>query len=174
LRIVRPSVIYGPHNRGNVYNLVRQALGWSFVFVGPRSVVKSIAFVENMAGFLLHVLEHDARDTVFNYCDEPALSTWDMVQLVRRLGAVRGPLVGVPATPSLLAARVLDRGPRSLRDRFGSMKIEKFMRPTRLSRARATATGYVQRVAMEEALRRTVAWVRSADGRARTRAPARP
>ena len=51
LVIVRPTVIFGPGNRGNVYNLLRQiANGW-FAMFGDGRNVKSMAYVENVAKF---------------------------------------------------------------------------------------------------------------------------
>src|SRR5258708_25558299 len=38
LCMVRPSVIYGPENRGNVYNLIRQVLSPLFIFPNPKNV----------------------------------------------------------------------------------------------------------------------------------------
>ena len=52
LTIVRPTVVFGPRNRGNVYNLLRQMASGRFAMVGSGKNVKSMAFVENVASFL--------------------------------------------------------------------------------------------------------------------------
>jgi nucleoside-diphosphate-sugar epimerase len=159
LRIIRPSVIFGPHNRGNVYNLIRQIRSRFFVFPDKRDVVKSTAFVENVAGFFLHLLRSETNEVVFNYCDRPQLTTFELIQRVREIGAARMPLVAVPPAFVLGAASIVDRGPRSLRDRFGTMKVKKLMRATWLSDARALSSGYKQPVDTQAALRATVGWI---------------
>ena len=52
LTIVRPTVIFGEQNRGNVYNLLRQIAGGKFPMVGNGKNKKSMAYVENAAAFL--------------------------------------------------------------------------------------------------------------------------
>lgn len=43
--IIRPTVIYGPENYGNVYNLIDKIYKRRFIFVGDGSNIKSIAYV---------------------------------------------------------------------------------------------------------------------------------
>ena len=43
--IIRPTVIFGERNRGNVYNLLHQIAGGHFLMVGKGKNVKSMAYV---------------------------------------------------------------------------------------------------------------------------------
>ena len=52
LIIVRPTVIFGEGNRGNVYNLLNQVASRRFVMFGNGKNIKSMAYVENIAAFL--------------------------------------------------------------------------------------------------------------------------
>ena len=56
LAIVRPTVIFGEQNRGNVYNLLRQIASGRFVMVGAGRNTKSMAYVGNVAAFLSELL----------------------------------------------------------------------------------------------------------------------
>jgi GlcNAc-P-P-Und epimerase len=56
LVIIRPTVVFGEQNRGNVYNLLRYLADGRFVMVGSGRNVKSMAYVENIAAFLEHSL----------------------------------------------------------------------------------------------------------------------
>ena len=49
LTIIRPTVVFGPGNRGNVYNLLRQLQSGSFVMGGNGQTSKSVADGENVA-----------------------------------------------------------------------------------------------------------------------------
>ena len=52
LVIIRPTVVFGEQNRGNVYNLLRQIASGKFVMVGHGENRKSMAYVENIAAFI--------------------------------------------------------------------------------------------------------------------------
>jgi nucleoside-diphosphate-sugar epimerase len=56
LVIVRPTVIFGEGNRGNVYNLLKQIASRRFVMFGNGRNRKSMAYVENVAAFLEYSL----------------------------------------------------------------------------------------------------------------------
>ena len=53
--IVRPAVVFGEGNRGNVYELLRQIMARRFVMVGSGRNRKSIAYVGNLSAFLMYV-----------------------------------------------------------------------------------------------------------------------
>ena len=52
LVIVRPTVIFGEGNRGNVYNLFSQIASGRFLMIGGGKNMKSMAYVENVVAFL--------------------------------------------------------------------------------------------------------------------------
>lgn len=71
LIVVRPTVIFGEGNRGNVYNLLQQIASKKFLMIGSGHNRKSIAYVGNVAKFLFACLDHDERMSLFNYVDQP-------------------------------------------------------------------------------------------------------
>jgi nucleoside-diphosphate-sugar epimerase len=81
LTIIRPTVIFGEKNRGNVYNLLHQIAKGFFPMVGNGKNRKSMNYVENVAAFIEYELTHNTEpgEHLFNYCDEPA---YDMNHLV--------------------------------------------------------------------------------------------
>lgn len=79
LVIVRPTVIFGEGNRGNVYNLMKQVIEGPFLMVGRGSNIKSMSYVENVASFLLKSLERRAGVHLYNYVDKPDMSVKDLV-----------------------------------------------------------------------------------------------
>lgn len=52
LVIVRPTVIFGEQNRGDVYNLLRQIATGRFIIFGSGANRKSMASVQSIAEFL--------------------------------------------------------------------------------------------------------------------------
>jgi len=84
LTIIRPTVVFGPGNRGNVYNLLRQLQSGSFVMVGNGQNSKSMAYVENVAAFFAHALNFGPGVHLYNYVDKPDYTMNDLVRLVRK------------------------------------------------------------------------------------------
>lgn len=81
LTIIRPTVIFGEKNRGNVYNLLHQIAKGFFPMVGNGKNRKSMNYIENVVAFIEYELTHNTEpgEHLFNYCDEPA---YDMNNLV--------------------------------------------------------------------------------------------
>ena len=74
LAVVRPTVVFGERNRGNVYNLLRQLASGVFVMVGSGQNMKSMAYVGNVVEFLFAMIRAPERKLVFNYVDKPDLT----------------------------------------------------------------------------------------------------
>jgi nucleoside-diphosphate-sugar epimerase len=101
LVIVRPSVVFGPGNRGNVYNLLAQIASGRFVMVGDGLNRKSMAYVENIVAFLIQAHLAASGVATYNYADKPDFDMNGLVALIRReLGSGDG--VG-PRLPLWLA-----------------------------------------------------------------------
>ena len=66
LVIVRPTVVFGERNRGNVFNLLRQIASGKFVMVGDGLNRKSMAYVENVAAFLEYSLDFKPGVHIYN------------------------------------------------------------------------------------------------------------
>lgn len=79
LTIIRPTVVFGEGNRGNVYNLLHQIQSGKFIMIGAGKNTKSMAYVGNIAAFLRAVTEAEAGYHLFNYIDGP---DYDMNTLV--------------------------------------------------------------------------------------------
>lgn len=83
LVVVRPTVVFGERNRGNVYNLLKQIASGIFVMIGAGMNRKSMAYVGNVAAFLVHMLRAPAGVHVCNYVDKPDFDMNSLVTLAR-------------------------------------------------------------------------------------------
>ena len=83
LIIVRPTVIFGEGNRGNVFNLLNQIASGKFLMVGRGENKKSMAYIGNIVAFLETCIATDRRYGVFNYVDTPDLTMNELVSQVR-------------------------------------------------------------------------------------------
>lgn len=84
--IIRPTVIFGERNRGNVYNLLRQIASGRFLMVGNGRNKKSMAYVGNIVALVKYMIDNvNTGYNVFNYVDKPDV---DMNQLVTHVSHV--------------------------------------------------------------------------------------
>lgn len=84
LLVVRPTVVFGEDNRGNVYNLIKQITSGRFMMVGDGKNQKSMAYVQNIAAFLLTCITTKTTYGVYNYVDTPDYDMNTLVADVRK------------------------------------------------------------------------------------------
>lgn len=83
LIIVRPTVIFGEGNRGNVFNLLNQIASGKFLMVGKGQNKKSIAYIGNIVAFLEACISSKETYAVYNYVDTPDFTMDELVKRVR-------------------------------------------------------------------------------------------
>ncbi len=83
LIIVRPTVIFGEGNRGNVFNLLNQIASGKFLMVGKGENKKSMAYIGNIVAFLETCVATEQKYGVYNYIDTPDLTMYELVSQVR-------------------------------------------------------------------------------------------
>ena len=83
LIIVRPTVIFGEGNRGNVFNLLNQIASGKFLMVGKGENKKSMAYIGNIVAFLEACIVTEQKYGVYNYVDTPDLTMNELVSQVR-------------------------------------------------------------------------------------------
>ena len=159
LVIVRPTVVFGERNRGNVYQLVRQIMGRRFVMIGSGRNRKSMAYVGNVSAFLVHVLNLGAGTHLFNYADGPDLSMDELVRTIRfALG--RRPVVGarIPYVVGYMGGVVCDLAAAVTKRRLpiSAVRVQKFCSTTTFTANRVVATGFRPPICLREALMKTI------------------
>lgn len=83
LMIIRPTVIFGEGNRGNVYNLFNQIASKKFLMVGKGRNKKSMAYVGNIVAFLEECILSNKNYGLYNYADFPDLTMNELVRQIR-------------------------------------------------------------------------------------------
>ncbi len=109
LVIIRPTVVFGEGNRGNVYNLLHQIASGRFIMVGPGTNKKSMAYVGNVADALIHGLTLGPGVHIFNYVDTPDMDMNGLVALVNQsLGRSSSTRWRLPLPLALAGGFILD------------------------------------------------------------------
>jgi GlcNAc-P-P-Und epimerase len=160
LVIVRPTVVFGEGNRGNVYNLAHQVAAGRFVMVGDGKNRKSMAYVDNVADFLVHVLAIPGGTHTFNYADGP---DFDMNALVSTIRERLGKSPGIPFRLPYSIGMALGRAADAVTDfigkplPFSSVRVQKFCASTQVVSDKARLAGFEPAVAVKEAVERFIA-----------------
>lgn len=159
LIIVRPTVIFGEGNRGNVYNLLYQIASGKFVMVGKGENKKSMAYIGNIVAFLEAAVATDQRYGVYNYVDTPDLTMNDLVSQVRK--KLRGKIGVGPRLPhwlGLLLGYIADFvswvSGRNLP--VSSIRVKKFVSSTEFKSGKASLDGFKAPFLLSEGIERTL------------------
>jgi len=159
LIIVRPTVVFGEQNRGNVYNLLQQIASGKFVMVGSGTNIKSMAYVENVAAFMeFLVARPSAGIQVYNYVDKPDYDMNALISKVRHiLGQSDSERIRIPYTLGYLGGLFYDLLALISRKPYpvSSIRIKKFCATTQFD-ASYPKTGFEPPVPISEGLERTV------------------
>lgn len=159
LVIIRPTVVFGENNRGNVYNLLRQLVKGPFLMVGSGKNKKSMSYVANVVDFLLSRLTLSPGQYLYNYADKPDLSMNELIAIVD--GIVKHPRSGSLRLPRGLAMimawgldRVADITGRSFP--VSQIRIKKFTANTIYHANELVREGYQAPHDMMAALQQTI------------------
>lgn len=159
LTIIRPTVVFGEGNRGNVYNLLNQIASGRFVMVGNGENKKSLAYVGNIVAFLNAAVEHGDGYALYNYIDEPDFDMNRLVSKVRHfLGRKEKVGVRLPYFVGIVLGYVADSIAYVTGKRLpiSSVRVKKFCASTSFKSNKSTLDGFVAPFDLEEALQKTV------------------
>lgn len=159
LIIVRPTVIFGEGNRGNVYNLLKQISSGKFVMVGKGTNRKSMAYIGNIVAFLEKCIETDRKYAVVNYVDTPDMDMNTLVREVRKvLKGKDGVGLRLPLWLGMLLGYVAD-GFTKITGKtlpLSSIRVKKFCSSTAFSSAKEELDGFTPPFALQQGIERTL------------------
>ena len=159
LIIVRPTVIFGEGNRGNVFNLLNQIASGRFLMVGNGKNKKSIAYVGNVVAFLEACIASDKKFVIYNYVDTPDLTMNELVSLVRL--TLKGKYGTGPRIPYWLAC-ILGYTADFVSNLSGKsfpvslIRIKKFVSTTEFTRTNAGLEDFKAPFQLTEGITRTL------------------
>jgi len=159
LTIIRPAVIFGEDNKGNVHNLLRQIASGKFIMIGNGLNKKSMAYVGNATAFIRYCLNTNTTgERIFNYVDNPDLNMKELVNEVEKSLEKNLPPVHLPYWLGLLGGFGFDLLIWITGRKFpiSSVRIKKFCTTTQFDATLAHNTGFVAPFTIAEGLNRTL------------------
>lgn len=159
LVIIRPTVVFGERNRGNVYNLLKQISSGRFVMIGTGENRKSMAYVENIASFLKYATTMFQPGVhTYNYIDKPDFTMNKLLETVNPiLGKSGMTKFRLPYWLGITIGKCFDllawiTGKRLA---ISSIRVKKFCANS-MYNTHVSETGFVPPVPFDEALKRTL------------------
>lgn len=157
LSILRPAVVFGEGNRGNVYNLITQINTGRFIMIGNGQNKKSMGYVGNIANFL-SLLAHQSGYTVYNFCDKPDLTSTDIANTIADGLGKSLPRFKLPLFLGIIAGNMFDLVAKLTGKKFpiSVIRIKKFAAETTISTENLFNSGYKPKYSLKDGINRMI------------------
>lgn len=159
LIIVRPTVIFGEGNRGNVYNLFRQIDLGRFVMIGAGKNIKSMAYIGNVVEFIEKCIFLEQTYALYNYLDSPDFDMNALVKKIRySLKGKKSVGIRLPYVLGLFLGYIADAyvGLTGKRLPISSIRVKKFCATTSFKSNADKMKNFRPPYTLEEGLTRTL------------------
>lgn len=157
--IIRPTVIFGERNRGNVYNLLKQISSGRFLMVGKGDNCKSMAYVGNIVAFVKYMIDNVTEGyNVFNYIDKPDMTMNELVPLVGKVLNKHIPQTHFPYWLGMMGGYCFDALAFVTRKKLAisSVRVKKFCATTQFCADKVLATDFKAPYTLAEGISRTL------------------
>ena len=158
LVIIRPTAVFGEENRGNVYNLLKQINSKNFIMIGNGKNKKSIAYVRNVADFIIFSTKLNSGIHIYNYIDKPDLTMNELVSLAQKELSIKPFLkFKLPYFVAIIIGMFFDIFSKILSKEMivSSIRIKKFCSNS-LFDSSVGSSGFSPKYDLKEALRKTI------------------
>lgn len=159
VNILRPTVIFGERNRGNVYNLLRQISSGKFMIIGSGKNKKSMAYVGNIVNFIQFLIINKTEGyNVYNYVDKPDFTMNELVAKVSEVLKKKIPTTHIPYALGMLGGYGFDllAAISGKKLNISSVRVKKFCATTQFNATKAHNSGFKAPFTLGEGLSRTL------------------
>ena len=156
--IIRPTVIFGERNRGNVFNLLKQISSGRFLMIGKGQNKKSMAYVGNIVAFIHNrIKKQEPGYHIFNYADKPDFTMTELSSVIERKMSLSIPKIRIPYWAGMLGGYGFDLLAIITRKKLSisSVRVKKFCATTQFDAAKAHST-FRAPYTLEEGLNNTL------------------
>jgi nucleoside-diphosphate-sugar epimerase len=159
INILRPTVIFGERNRGNVYNLLKQISSGKFLMVGKGNNKKSMAYVGNIVAFIKFLIENKTTSyNVYNYIDKPDFTMNELVGHVSKVLNKHIPMTHFPMWLGMIGGYCFDvlAAVTGKKLTVSSVRVQKFCATTQFDATKVLSTGFNAPYTLGEGLANTL------------------
>ena len=155
LVIARPSVIFGPWERGNFSLLARALRRRTFIYPGRTDTIKACAYVGELIKSLEFALALDRQVFLYNLCYPHPYSIREICEAFHQEWGLPLPRFTAPAVPMLAAAWFFEKlESAGIRTGIGRARVRKLVESTHIVPGALLEEGYEFETDLAEGLRR--------------------
>ncbi len=157
LVIVRPGVVFGPGEGGNVSRLVKAVIHRYFCYMGNRDTRKAGTYVKELCRAMLWTLQQQKTQgrhfTLFNMSMNPGPSIEEYVETACRVAGIRRTVPAIPYPLLLATAYVIDllARPLGIRHPFSPVRIRKLVNSNDIYPGYLVKHGYAYQYTLDSA-----------------------
>jgi len=158
LVIVRPGVVFGPGEGGNVSRLIKAVRNRYFFYTGNQKTRKAGVYVKELCHAMYWVLDSEKsktdKVTLFNMTMNPGPSIEEYVETIAKVVGIKARVPKVPVSLLLVASYIIDlfARPLGIDHPFSPVRIKKLTRSNNILPTYLCVNGYKYRYTLEEAL----------------------
>lgn len=158
---LRPTIIYGPYNYANMYNLIDMMHRRPYFMIGRGDYIKSVVSLENMIDmtlFSMDLLKPGLQ--IFNCIDKPYLTLKGLMDIIASHTGFKLPMITIPLALAVAIGKVFDILGKLTHIDFpvNSDRMRKFATATDYAGEKLRETGYTQNHTIKDELGRTIDW----------------
>jgi nucleoside-diphosphate-sugar epimerase len=156
--VLRPCVVFGEGNRGNVWTLASQIGSGRFVMVGNGQNRKSMAYVGNVVAFVAGQLTGEPGVRTLNYADKPDLPAKELVAIIKQRLGKPATRFSLPRPLGMVIGKGFDGVARVTGKSLpiSAIRVEKFCAETTVDASALEATGFQRPFSLLEGVHRTL------------------
>jgi len=153
LRIVRPGVVFGPGDDGNVRRLIHALHGRRFAYIGRQDTVKGCIYVKDLVRLIVRLIDDDGPHDTYHAVYPTPTTIRDIVDAINRAWGWNRRPPTIPYRLGLAAAT-----PFALFDPLGTRfgihprRIQKLHLDTDISSDNLADIGFATQYSLDEAL----------------------
>lgn len=107
LIVIRPGVVYGPEDPGNIGRMVKAIQKGYFAFPGSMDVYKSYAYIYGLLDSIRFTIDSGERFVTYNYVETPTETLGAIANAVKKFVGSKAPILSLPTSILLPAARMV-------------------------------------------------------------------
>ncbi len=157
LQIVRPGVVFGPGEGGNVSRLIKAVLHRYFFYMGNRDTRKAGVYVKELCHAMWWELNRQKKKkqhvSLFNMTMNPGPSIQDYVKTVCKVAKIKRFIPAIPYRVLLIASHLIEfiTKPFNIKHPFSPVRIKKLVRSNNILPTYLLENGYKYQYTLESA-----------------------
>lgn len=158
LLIVRPGLVFGPGEEGNLTRMIRAVLNRYFFYTGNKNTRKAGGYVKELCNSITWMIDwqekNNAKETLFNFTMDPAPTMEEYAKAICKTANVKRFIPSVPH-PVLLTGSYAIQGLSKvvgIKQPINPTRIRKLLRSNNIIPSVLKEKGYTYKYTLEEAL----------------------